>query len=173
MSYYYHYTCDGISDCGWGCVYRCAQSWLAAHGEEVLSLPQMMERIGIHMSERRTDMWIEPVDVHRHLVPPSRPARLAAWTRQMSTGPSIMRRSDSWDDYPLRTASEHEIIDLLCRASPAVADDGICAFFVVRADADGPVVADPHTVTGPVVPRQWTWTQFFGGRSLWMLMVSE
>jgi hypothetical protein len=68
----YHYGDEGISDSGWGCVYRNIQSAVKFYGEEafgrssrsnafVPSLPFMISYFGLEGNNGK-DLWIEPID---------------------------------------------------------------------------------------------------------------
>lgn len=159
----YFYGCDGVDDWGWGCVYRCAQTLLAAMGRPVPSLDQMMDMIGIDPAAAGRDRWIEPKQV-RDLVGTLRPRvalDLVGWIPSPAAV-SRMRRThlDDFDRIVGDWRYFHAAVVRHLRSDlPCVCDDGVIGLCVVAFEGpdpegpDGPEGAGVYTLADPHAPR--------------------
>jgi len=71
----YHYECDGIDDCGWGCVYRNIQTVISAinyfNNESNKSVPSITDMTLFFgkplIITKKISMWIEPHQAYIYL----------------------------------------------------------------------------------------------------------
>ena len=167
MSVTYFYGCDGVSDYGWGCVWRCTQGFLARMGHPVPPLYDMMRTLDIPVDpEHIRKMWIEPIDARR-LLPFS--TRLVLYGDERHAG-CMMRTT--WQDADQHLSTASGVLSFLTEAltrGPVMMDDGTYGYLLVAASKDDNTfqIMDPHRTTQQyyMVTPEW-----IVSRNLWMLL---
>ena len=163
----YFYGCDDISDWGWGCVYRCIQSFQSRRGHPVLTLPSMMQVLGVRFRrDNPRSMWIEPKD-GKILIPER--TELAIFGEDADLATNRMMRT-SWEnaDIMLHKVSDwlqyvHEALE----RGPIILDNGVCSYLLLRREGDGYVIMDPHTPSGVIKRKPQIWLTH---SQLWMAL---
>ena len=167
----YFYGCDDISDWGWGCVYRCVQSFQSRRGHPVLTLPDMMQRLGVRFRrDNPRAMWIEPLD-GKILIPER--TELAIFGKDVDLAANRMMRT-RWADADVKLHRAPEWLQYVHAAlarGPVILDNGICSYLLLRREGeDQYVIMDPHTPQDPVKKKTRAWLT---GSPLWMALSIE
>lgn len=180
----YFYGCDGVSDHGYGCVYRIIQlQWTALLGEPAPTIVAIQRELGItHNPMRSRSSWIEPSDAYtflkrRDVLPPS--AKLLLWFDQPERvvhqfTHQTMRRMKITDAHRIYFNKRALLDDLMAsfrrHRLPILIDDGIFGFAIVGFLASGDLrIVDPHVTEKARALKTMTKETFFS-RKLWMVL---
>lgn len=173
--YVYQDPRDELDDRGWGCVWRNAQTVIAAMGFSPPSLDQMMARLGIARTAGRPiqEYWIEPHQAQVVIEPYSaHGARLEARLYKFGDPPSIRRfrggESLSRDHTGLTTL----LMAIRESGVPAIIDDSVMSYLLYGSELRGGeqwlLIGDPHVGAGNEA-RRWMTAAIFLTRP-WMVL---
>jgi hypothetical protein len=144
------YGDDGVSDFGWGCVYRNVQTLRAYWDMSFMGLDTMRARLRLpRTASSNRAMWIEPPDVRRGRLLP--PGRLVLFVPGGDYGAFLSKspRGAVAGQFDVRTADKTEwwrfVADSLAkRKSPIVLDDQVSSYVLYGFDKNHLYLADPH-----------------------------
>jgi hypothetical protein len=175
----YFYTCDGVHDTHWGCVYRSLQNAFAATGWEA---PSMAALIRVAHAQRRLDVR-ERQRVHQpaprplpfpHVDKWAEPALFRAYeyTHTLIVG-DIEPRFSTQGMYQYRCANVDAFIAYIGNAHrhahAFVVDDGISAYAIIPHDGRHCWI-DPHVTTRAAVRLDYDIRAKLHKRSAWLVL---
>jgi hypothetical protein len=156
---WYHYSRE---DVGWGCVYRSYQNACVCIDTVTPTMEELLDVMwpdGLPESHR--GRWIEPGQLRATLSKASAPWPCGGTTYVLlprgfrDVKQTNLLQSSTEDEYDVMTRNPVDIIThVYDKGRPAIIDDGIMAYTIVRLQgSDHVLLLDPHTLEARHVPN--------------------
>ena len=176
----YFYTCDGVPDTNWGCVYRSLQNAFAATHRHVPSMHYLMhmareQRAAFEADERsRARRPVLPALPFPHVDKWAEPAlfRAYAHTRAFSVG-RIKPRFSSLEAYRYHLNNVNELLahinDVDQSTHAFVIDDGVSAYAIIPHEGRHCWI-DPHVTSHAAVRLEYDIRSQLHKRTAWLVL---